>query len=84
MVEERTLKVLLCCWIDSWPKIIWREHRELESKLLGKKRWFHGDACQHEGLFVKIFIFLMQVDFCPAYDVVVVTSHIYVARFLSH
>ena len=47
MVEKRTIEVLLCCWTDSWPKIIWREHRELESKLLGMKSWFHGDVCQH-------------------------------------
>ena len=37
MVEERTLEVLLSCWIDHWPKIIWREHRELESELLGMR-----------------------------------------------
>ena len=37
MVEGGTLKVLLCCWIDHWPKIIWREHRELESELLGMR-----------------------------------------------
>ena len=39
MVEERTLEVLLCCWIDSWPKIIWREHRELESELFRMRRF---------------------------------------------
>ena len=47
MVEGRTLKVLLCCWTNSWPKIIWREHREPELELLGMKRWFHGGSCQH-------------------------------------
>ena len=46
-LRGRTLKVLLCCWIDPWPKIIWREHRELESEALGMRIWFHGDACQH-------------------------------------
>ena len=37
MVKGRTLKVLLCCWVDSWPKIIWREHRELELELRGMR-----------------------------------------------
>ena len=37
MVEERTLKVLLRCWIDHWPKIIWREDRELELDILGMR-----------------------------------------------
>ena len=84
MVEGRTLKVLLCCWIDSWPKIIWREHREIESDIFGMKSWFHGDACQHQCLVVNFFIFPMQVDLCPTYDVIAMISHIYVAIFLSH
>ena len=36
MVEERTLNVLLCCWIDHLAHTI-GEHRELESKLMGMK-----------------------------------------------
>ena len=34
MVEERTLKVLLCCWIDYLAQDHLGEHRELELELL--------------------------------------------------
>ena len=36
MVEERTLKVLLCCWIDHLAQDI-GEQRELGSKLMGMR-----------------------------------------------
>ena len=35
MVEGRTLKVLLCCWIDHLAQDHLGEHRELESDILG-------------------------------------------------
>ena len=36
MVEGRTLKVFLCCWIDHLAQAI-GEHRELESELMGMR-----------------------------------------------
>ena len=37
MVEERTLKVLLCCWIDHLDQDHLGEHRELELEILGTR-----------------------------------------------
>ena len=36
MVEERTLEVLLCYWIDYLAQTI-GEHRELKSELMGMR-----------------------------------------------
>ena len=37
MVEERTLKVLLCYWIDHLDQDHLGENRDLESELLGMR-----------------------------------------------
>ena len=37
MVEGRTLKLFLCCWIDHLAQDHLGEYRELESDLLGMK-----------------------------------------------
>ena len=46
MVEGRTLKVLLCVGLITWPKPL----ESIESKdgaYVDESAWFHGDACQH-------------------------------------
>ena len=73
MVEERNLKVLLCCWIDHLAQDHLGDHRELESELLGLRMLGFMEMHVNTRLGCKLLhiSILMQVDLCPTYVVVV-------------